>query len=80
MRTYFIRHTTKRARNTYSVYHTNRCTKKNSTISIGALIQKDISEIIKVHGKIDVPPQNLISVSIPMGGFLVSSDLLPECM
>ena len=51
--------------------------KKNSTISIGALIQKDISEIIKVHGKIDVPPQNLISVSIPMGGFLVSSDLLP---
>jgi cobalt-zinc-cadmium efflux system membrane fusion protein len=51
--------------------------KKNSTISIGALIQKDISEIIKVHGKIDVPPQTLISVSIPMGGFLVSSDLLP---
>lgn len=51
--------------------------KKNSTITIGALIQKDISEIVKVHGKIDVPPQNLISVSIPMGGFLVSSDLLP---
>jgi cobalt-zinc-cadmium efflux system membrane fusion protein len=51
--------------------------KKNSTISIGSLLQKDISEIIKVHGKIDVPPQNLISVSIPMGGFLVSSDLLP---
>ena len=51
--------------------------KKNSTISIGSLLQKDLSEIIKVHGKIDVPPQNLISVSIPMGGFLVSSDLLP---
>jgi cobalt-zinc-cadmium efflux system membrane fusion protein len=51
--------------------------KMNSTISIGSLLQKDLSEIIKVHGKIDVPPQNLISVSIPMGGFLVSSDLLP---
>lgn len=55
----------------------NDAQKKNSTISIGSLLQKDLSEIIKVHGKIDVPPQNLISVSIPMGGFLVSSDLLP---
>ena len=32
---------------------------------------------LKVTGKIDVPPQNLVSISFPMGGFLKSSKLLP---
>jgi len=30
-----------------------------------------------VNGKIDVPPQNLISISVPLGGYLKNTDLLP---
>lgn len=32
---------------------------------------------VKVSGKIDVPPQNMVSVSAPMSGFLKSTKLLP---
>ncbi|HEY1019008.1 MAG TPA: efflux RND transporter periplasmic adaptor subunit [Sediminibacterium sp.] len=39
--------------------------------------EKSISTIIKVTGKIDVPPQNMITVSMPLGGFLRSTKLLP---
>lgn len=38
---------------------------------------KPISKILKLNGKIDVPPQNLVSVSTPFGGFLKSTQLLP---
>lgn len=39
--------------------------------------EKSISTIIKVTGKIDVPPQNMITISMPLGGFLRSTKLLP---
>jgi cobalt-zinc-cadmium efflux system membrane fusion protein len=35
-----------------------------------------LSNIIKANGKLDVPPQQLISISVPFGGFLKSTDLL----
>lgn len=50
---------------------------KNAEISIGKLEQKDMSSIIKVNGKIDVPPQNMVSISVPLGGYLKSARLLP---
>lgn len=50
---------------------------KSSDIVLGSLEQKNISRLIKVSGKIDVPPQNLVSVSIPLGGYLKSTKLLP---
>jgi cobalt-zinc-cadmium efflux system membrane fusion protein len=46
-------------------------------ISTGTLEQKSFSTILKVTGKVDVPPQNLISVSVPLGGYLKSSHLIP---
>ena len=46
-------------------------------ITTGSLEQKTFSTILKVSGRIDVPPQNLISVSVPMGGYLKSSHLIP---
>lgn len=49
---------------------------KNSKIEIGKIDQKSISSLLKVNGKIDVPPQNMISVSVPMGGYLRSTKLL----
>jgi membrane fusion protein, heavy metal efflux system len=50
---------------------------KNAAITFCKLEEKEVSTILKLNGKIDVPPQNLISVSIPMGGYLKSTDLLP---
>lgn len=50
---------------------------KSAALKFGKLELKNISSSIKVNGKIDVPPQNLVSVSVPMGGFLKSTKLLP---
>jgi cobalt-zinc-cadmium efflux system membrane fusion protein len=50
---------------------------KNAGIETGKLEKKDISEILKLNGLIDVPPQNMVSVSVPLGGYLKSTRLLP---
>lgn len=49
---------------------------KNSEITTGKIEQKSISSLLKVNGKIEVPPQNMVSISVPMGGYLKSSKLL----
>lgn len=33
--------------------------------------------MLKVTGKIDVPPQNMVSVSVALGGYLKWTNLLP---
>jgi cobalt-zinc-cadmium efflux system membrane fusion protein len=50
---------------------------KNTALSTGKLEKRTISSVLKVNGKIDVPPQNMVSISIPLGGFLKSTKLLP---
>ncbi len=50
---------------------------KNAKIELGKLENRSISTTLKLNGKIDVPPQNMISVSTPLGGFLKSTKLLP---
>ncbi len=50
---------------------------KNMTIELGVLENRHITSLLKVNGLIDVPPQNLVSISVPMGGFLKSTKLLP---
>lgn len=50
---------------------------KNAGIEIGNLDNREISSVLKVNGKIDVPPQNKVSVSVPMGGYLKFTKLLP---
>lgn len=49
----------------------------NAEIQSSQLVEKEISSVLRLNGKIDVPPQNLVSVSVPMGGYLKSTDLLP---
>lgn len=49
---------------------------KNTNIETGVLAQKDISAVLKLNGIIEVPPQNLITVSVPLGGYLQSTQLL----
>lgn len=50
---------------------------QNAGIAIGKIEEKTISSKLKVNGRIDVPPQNIISVSVPMGGYLKYTKLMP---
>jgi cobalt-zinc-cadmium efflux system membrane fusion protein len=50
---------------------------KNSGFVLGKADQRNISSVLKVNGKIEVPPQNLISISVPMGGYLKETKLIP---
>jgi cobalt-zinc-cadmium efflux system membrane fusion protein len=45
-------------------------------IELGNIEQRQISGTIKVSGMLDVPPQQMVSVSVPMGGFLKTTSLL----
>jgi cobalt-zinc-cadmium efflux system membrane fusion protein len=49
---------------------------ENSQIATGVLEKKNVNGILRVNGKLDVPPQNLVSVSAPIGGFLKSTEML----
>lgn len=49
----------------------------NAAIQLDTLTNRDITMRIKVNGLVDVPPQSMVSVSIPLGGYLKSTKLLP---
>ena len=49
---------------------------KNAQITLGSLQNKIIGEQIQVSGIMDVPPQGLISINAPYGGFIKKTDLL----
>jgi cobalt-zinc-cadmium efflux system membrane fusion protein len=50
---------------------------KNAGIKTTSLVDRNITTVLKLNGKIDVPPQNNFSISIPLGGYLKSSSMLP---
>jgi cobalt-zinc-cadmium efflux system membrane fusion protein len=50
---------------------------KNAGITTGKAEHKQVSSVLKVNGVIDVPPQNMVSISAALGGYLKSSQLLP---
>ena len=50
---------------------------KNMSLTLIQAKEEEIKETFKVNGVIDVPPQNLVSVSMPMGGYLKNTKLLP---
>jgi len=62
--------------NTNSVTLTNAQI-KNAGIVTGEVTRKEISTILKLNGIVDVPPQNMVSISAPLGGYLKSTTLLP---
>lgn len=49
----------------------------SAKLVIGKVSNKEMSAVIRVKGKIDVPPQKMLSVSVPLGGYLQSTRLLP---
>lgn len=50
---------------------------KNAGIETGKIDSQFVSSVLKLNGKIDVPPQNMVSISVSLGGYLKSTKLLP---
>jgi cobalt-zinc-cadmium efflux system membrane fusion protein len=50
---------------------------RNAGIELGKMERRTLSHYLTVNGVLDVPPENLVSISAPMGGFLKSTHLLP---
>jgi len=49
---------------------------KTAQIQVGNIEQKTMNRILKVNGVLDVPPQNIVSISTIFGGTIKSTDLL----
>jgi len=49
---------------------------QSAGITLGKVEKKNISTTLQVNGLLDVPPQNLVTVSAMMGGFIKSTKLL----
>lgn len=49
----------------------------NAGIVTGRAERRSLGVLMPVQGVVDVPPQNMVSVSAPLGGYLRSTDLLP---
>ena len=50
---------------------------KNAHIIVGNFDQTMLSEDVKANGMVDVPPMNMASVSVPINGFVKSTNALP---
>jgi len=50
---------------------------KLANIEIGTIELRSMSGTLKVNGIVSVAPQNLATVSMPMGGFIKSTNLMP---
>jgi len=50
---------------------------KNAGIETGEVLKQVMNAELNVNGVVDVPPQNLVSVSFPIGGYLKTTKLMP---
>lgn len=50
---------------------------KNAGIETGMVRKQSLNSELRVHGLVDVPPQNIVSISFPLGGYLKNTKLLP---
>ncbi len=50
---------------------------KNAKLTLGDFDQTTISDEVKANGMVDVPPMNMASVSIPISGYVKSTNILP---
>ena len=50
---------------------------KNAGVETGIIQKQLLNSELKVHGLVDVPPQNIVSISFPLGGYLKNTKLLP---
>ncbi|WP_103864944.1 efflux RND transporter periplasmic adaptor subunit [Aquimarina sp. I32.4] len=50
---------------------------KQTQIKVGTVEKRNIGKELNVNGMIDVPPQSNLSITVPYGGFLKFTDMLP---
>ena len=50
---------------------------KTANLTVGQVQNIPMHKVLKVNGLIDVPPSNIVSISIPMGGYLKKTNLIP---
>lgn len=50
---------------------------KAAAIAVDSIQYKNLFAELRVNGMVDVPPQNIVSVSFPLGGYLKNTQLLP---
>ncbi|MEJ7683472.1 MAG: hypothetical protein WKG06_37575 [Segetibacter sp.] len=51
---------------------------KNAGIETGKPQMRSMQSILNVNGLVDAPPQNMVTISFPSGGYLKSTNMLPE--
>ena len=68
---------TKTAATPENVVTLNAAEMKTAGIEVGRPQKGTTTSYLKVSGLIDVPPQNIASISFPIGGYLQSTGLLP---
>lgn len=57
--------------------HLNTIQVTNAAIETGVLTKTKIAEEITLNGHTTLPPQNLVTVSFPLGGYLKETKLIP---
>jgi cobalt-zinc-cadmium efflux system membrane fusion protein len=50
---------------------------KSLSLQLGSTTMQTMSSTIQLQGKIDLPPQNIVSVNFPLGGYLRNTKLIP---
>ncbi|WP_439883463.1 hypothetical protein ACSX1A_09865 [Pontibacter sp. MBLB2868] len=50
---------------------------QNANIETGKPERRNISATLQVNGVMEAPPQNIVSVSVPLGGYLKRIELMP---
>ncbi|TLU89408.1 MULTISPECIES: efflux RND transporter periplasmic adaptor subunit [Dyadobacter] len=49
---------------------------ETAAIKLGTASTRNLSAVVTANGVIDIPPQNLVSISAPLGGFVRKTELL----
>jgi len=50
---------------------------KVAEIQLGKIEMRNLSNVIKASGELDLPPESMVSISAPLGGYVRSTGLLP---
>ncbi|MEO6830999.1 MAG: efflux RND transporter periplasmic adaptor subunit, partial [Chitinophagaceae bacterium] len=60
-----------------NIVHLSKAQNANLKMSFAKPEKRQFSSTLELNGRIDVPPQNLVSISAVMGGYLKSTNMLP---
>jgi len=50
---------------------------KNAGIGLGNPQEKELSAVIELQGEVSVPPQSLVNVTFPLGGYIKKTSIIP---